>query len=392
MRRSGVRSSSAPPNFLDNLADCPHVGTFFVNRFLNQFCRRSKSRFKSTFLVCVALILCSGLPGQQTIAGELDGSRASFLLDYKLSESSLNYLSYEMSDERRSQFRQRLKGLGDTHIYLYTQNSADDFLPIGYRTWFRDKLVELNSENLKPVLWLTADGSPNITSNVPAWKSHVSAVIDNLDDQVAGYVLCLECDEYWDSATVSSLLDYVKGKTAKPVGIHLTPGAGGQNLDPTYYAGADYIFLQLGFSTPESGYEVFTTEEKKAIFMQALNLGIPVIASEYSLDSSSAEAKAFGDWACANGAVGTGNGRTVEACGQATDDESFVKKNSGIFATVGITIVAVWVVSTFRVPVTMWAEDEQYFLGFEKVVGEDHSLGFTYGENGSMFFRYKYHF
>ncbi len=173
-----------------------------MNRFLNQFCRRSKSRFKSAFIVCVALILCSGLPGQQTIAGELDGSRASFLLDYKLSESSLNYLSYEMSDERRSQFRQRLKGLGDTHIYLYTQNSADDFLPIGYRTWFRDKLIELNSANLKPVLWLTADGSPNITSNVPAWKSHVSAVIDDLDDQVAGYVLCLECDEYWDSATV----------------------------------------------------------------------------------------------------------------------------------------------------------------------------------------------
>ena len=123
MRRPEVRSSSAPPNFLDNLADCPHVGTFFVNRFLNQFCRRSKSRFKSAFIVCVALILCSGLPGQQTIAGELDGSRASFLLDYKLSESSLNYLSYEMSDERRSQFRQRLKGLGDTHIYLYTQKS-----------------------------------------------------------------------------------------------------------------------------------------------------------------------------------------------------------------------------------------------------------------------------
>ena len=363
-----------------------------MNHFFDFFRRCSRSTIKSTLLSGVTLILCLGLPGGETIAGELDGSRASFLLDYKLSESSLNYLSYDMNDERRSQFRQRLKGLGDTHIYLYTQNSAEDVLPIGYRTWFRDKLVELNSENLKPVLWLTPDGSPNITSNIPAWKFHVSAVIENLDDQVAGYVLCLECDEYWDGATVASLLGYVKGKTAKPVGIHLTPGPGGHNWDPTFYAGADYIFLQLGFSTSELGYETVTTEEKKAIFMQALNLGIPVIAAEYSLDSSSAEAKAFGDWACANGAVGTGNGRTVEACGQAADDESFIKKHSGTFAAVGIAVAAVWAVSTFRVPVTMWAEDEKFFLGFDKAVGADHSVGFTYGDDGSMFFRYKYRF
>ena len=111
----------------------------------------------------------------------------------------------------------------------------------------------------------------------------------------------------------------------KPVGIHLTPGAGGYNWDPTYYAGADYIFLQLGFSAEEHGYATVSLEEKQAILLQALNLGIPVIAAEYSLDSSSPEAKAFGDWACANGAVGTGNGRTVEACGQAEEDESLSK-------------------------------------------------------------------
>ncbi|MGB1861338.1 MAG: hypothetical protein ACPHM1_10585, partial [Arenicellales bacterium] len=119
------------------------------------------------------LILGQGFFGLASVAGDLDGSRASFLLDYDLSESSLNYLSYEMTDDRRAQFRQRLRGLGDTHIYLYTQNSADDVLPIGYRTWFREKLIELNNENLKPVLWLTPDGSPNITSNIPAWKFHV---------------------------------------------------------------------------------------------------------------------------------------------------------------------------------------------------------------------------
>ena len=121
-------------------------------------------------------------------------------------------------------------------------------------------------------------------------------------------------------------------------------------------------------------------------------MGIPVIAAEYSLDSSSPEAKAFGDWACANGAVGTGNGRTVEACGQAEEDESFVKKHSGTFAAVGLAIAAVWAVSTFRVPVTMWAEDDRYFLGFDKTLGEDHSVGMTYSDNGTMLFRYQYRF
>ncbi len=338
------------------------------------------------------LILGQGFFGLASVAGDLDGSRASFLLDFDLSESSLNYLSYEMTDDRRAQMRQRLRGIGDTHIYLYTQNSAEDFLPIGYRTWFRDKLIELNNENLKPVLWLTPDGSPNITSNIPAWKFHVSSVIENLDDQVAGYVLCLECDEYWDNETVTDLLGFVKEKTQKPVGIHLTPGSGGYNWDPTYYAGADYIFLQLGFSVEGHGYATVSLEEKQAILLQAVNLGIPVIAAEYSLDSLSAEAQAFGDWACANGAVGTGNGRTVEACGQAEEDESFVKKHSGTFAAVGLAIAAVWAVSTFRVPVTMWAEDDRYFLGFDKTLGEDHSVGMTYSDNGTMLFRYQYRF
>ena len=392
MRRSGVRSSSAPPTSPGVVKPLHRSRIFAFKDCLDSIRKRSRLRAGSSFFYGLVLILGQGFFGIASVAGDLDGSRASFLLDYDLSESSLNYLSYEMTDDRRAQMRQRLRGIGDTHIYLYTQNSAQDFLPIGYRTWFRDKLIELNNANLKPVLWLTPDGSPNITDNIPAWKFHVSSIIDNLDDQVAGYVLCLECDEYWDGETVTDLLGFVKEKTKKPVGIHLTPGSGGYNWDPTYYAGADYIFLQLGFSVEGHGYATVTLEEKQAILLQALNLGIPVIAAEYSLDSLSPEAQAFGDWACANGAVATGNGRTVEACGQAEEDESFVKKHSGTFAAVGLAIAAVWAVSTFRVPVTMWAEDDRYFLGFDKTLGEDHSVGMTYSDTGTMLFRYQYRF
>lgn len=326
-------------------------------------------------------------------AGDMDGSRASFLLDFSISESSLNYLSYEMTDGKRSQFRQRLSALGDTHIYLYTQNGANDFMPVGYRNWFRDKLVELNASGLKPILWLTPDDSPNITGNIPAWQYHVSTVIGNLDDQVSGYVLCLECDEYWDGATVTTLLNWVKGKTSKPIGVHLSPGSGGVNLDPTYYAGADYIFLQLGFTHGEFGYEGVSIEEKKAILLEALNLGIPIIAAEYSLDSDSAEAKAFGDWACEAGAVGTGNGRSITACGQSSStEEDFLTKNSGVFATIGIAIAVVWVASTFSIPVTMQAVDEFYYLSFDKKINDAHTVGLTYGEDGTVVLNYRFSF
>jgi hypothetical protein len=358
---------------------------------------RDKSRanriFDRILTPALFLLAIASYPVTGT-TGDLDGSRASFLLDLSLSESSLNYLSYEMTDHRRSQFRQRLSALGDTHIYLYTQNgTGNDILPIGYRTWFRDKLVELNASGLKPILWLTPDDSPNITGNIPAWQYHVSAVIENLDDQVSGYVLCLECDEYWDGATVTTLLNWAKGKTSKPIGVHLSPGPGGADWDPTYYAGADYIFLQLGFTHEQSGYNVVSIEQKKAILLEALNLGIPIIAAEYSLDSDSAEAKAFGDWACKNGAVGTGNGRSITACGQSSStDENFLTKNSGVFATVGIAIAVVWVASTFSIPITMQAVDEFYYLSFEKQINDAHTVGLTYGEDGTVVLNYRFSF
>lgn len=358
---------------------------------------RDKSRanriFDRILTPALFLLAIASYPVTGT-TGDLDGSRASFLLDLSLSESSLNYLSYEMTDHRRSQFRQRLSALGDTHIYLYTQNgTGNDILPIGYRTWFRDKLVELNASGLKPILWLTPDDSPNITGNIPAWQYHVSAVIENLDDQVSGYVLCLECDEYWDGATVTTLLNWAKGKTSKPIGVHLSPGPGGVDWDPTYYAGADYIFLQLGFTHEQSGYNVVSIEQKKAILLEALNLGIPIIAAEYSLDSDSAEAKAFGDWACKNGAVGTGNGRSITACGQSSStDENFLTKNSGVFATVGIAIAVVWVASTFSIPITMQAVDEFYYLSFEKQINDAHTVGLTYGEDGTVVLNYRFSF
>jgi hypothetical protein len=162
-------------------------------------------------------------------------------------------------------------------------------------------------------------------------------IIQN-DDQVAAYVVCLECDEYWDAATVNHYVRYIKARTNKPVAVHLAPGVGGYKHDISYYNEADYIFLQIGDHL--TGDYVADVELAKRMMIKALNLGKPVIANEYALYSESAQAKALGDLMCAMGAVGTGNGRNIEWCGE---EEVAKKKNYGgaIVGVIGIAAVAI---------------------------------------------------
>ena len=184
------------------------------------------------------------------------------------------------------------------------------------------------------------------------WKGAVAdheafmnkTIIQN-DDQVAAYVVCLECDEYWSAAEVNHYVAYIKARTNKPVAVHLAPGVGGYKKDINYYKGADYIFLQIGDHL--TGDLVADTELAKRMLNEAMQLGIPVVANEYALKSESAQAKALGDLMCQMGAVGTGNGRTIQFCGaeEVRKESNFLKKHEtellGI-AGVSVAIAAVW--------------------------------------------------
>jgi len=73
---------------------------------------------------------------------------------------------------------------------------------------------------------------------------------------------------------------------------------------------------------------------------EALTLGVPVIANEYALYSETAQAKALGDLMCQMGAVGTGNGRTIQFCG--AEEVAKKKDHTGeIAAVIGIAVLAV---------------------------------------------------
>jgi len=261
----------------------------------------------------------------------LHGHSASFLM----MDSKWMTLNYLHPNANKVGMRNAAKANGDTHIYLYTRNAGDNgggynLGQISPQPDWEARLDELNSIGLKPVLWLTPDDSPSIVNqSMDAQKAHFSNMVNRFDNKVTGYVTCLECDEYWSAAQVQALVAHLKSVTNKPVGVHLTP-----SFKPEYFANADYIFLQTGFNK--------TAEEVKAMVAHAIAVtGKPVVASEYAHESRSANARALGDAACAAGAIGTGNGRSILFCGA---EEAPKKKNNDAdmaMAAVGIIVIGV---------------------------------------------------
>jgi len=244
---------------------------------------------------------------------------------------TLNYLH---PNADKVGMRNAAKANGDTHIYLYTRNGGDNgggfnLSSISPQPDWEARLDELNNMGLKPVLWLTPDDSPSIVNqSLDAQKAHFSNMVARFDSRVTGYVTCLECDEYWSAAQVQALVAHLKSQTNKPVGVHMTP-----HFKAEYFANADYVFLQTGFNK--------TPEQVKAMVAHAIAVtGKPVVASEYHLESRSATARALGDAACAAGAIGTGNGRSIMYCGA---EETPKKKNNDsdmAMAVVGLAFVA----------------------------------------------------
>ena len=260
-------------------------------------------------------LLCGGAQ-----ARDIHGVRSSFLLGDiwkdKLS-TSLLYLSDSWSAEERKHHRDRLLNNGDTHIDLYakatrghlaggTVNPDGDFL-------FR--LRELRAEGLEPVLWLIPESkNGDHKASMAEHFAFIDRTVSSYDKEASAYVVCLECDEMFSPAEVNQMVRHIKSKTDRPIAVHLAPGVGGFKGDVSYYAETDYIYLQFGDHL--SGDYVADTEMAVAMLKEAMKLGKPVVANEYSLYSEGAQAKALGDRLCAEGAVGTGNGRNISFCGQ----------------------------------------------------------------------------
>jgi len=313
---------------------------------------------------------------------DIYGSRASFLLHNDLKNwMSLSYLSTNVDDAWRQRVENALINQGDTHIYLYTQNGDDGIGNVSPQTDWEVRLDHLNSRGLRPVMWLMADDSPNLASKpLSVHKAHNAEMVRRFDNKVDAYVIGLEADEYWSATQVQEMVADLKTKTNKPVAVHLTPG-----VKPSYYEGADLIFLQTGFHLNETQFRARVNE--------ALALGKPVVVSEYHMDSSSQLAKHYGDIACSMGAVGTGNGRNVVPCGQkeTKKKKEWYQKYEKELIVTGIAAVTLYAVSRWDAPLTLKATESGYQVGAKKQIG-DHTFSMGYSDSGRVVARYRFDF
>ena len=317
----------------------------------------------------IALLWCS------LAHSDLHGSRASFLMvDDRW--MTLNYLH---PNAEKLRMRAAALANGDTHIYLYSRNGGDGFNGgpnfnlsiISPKPDWEVQLNTLNAAGLSPVMWLTPDDSPSITSqSLEVQKAHFSEIVRRFDDKVSGYVACLECDEYWSAAKTNALVAHLKAITDKPVGVHLTSGIGGHKGNKEYYANADYVFLQTGWDK--------TPAQIAAMVKQAIAVtGKPVVASEYAKESRSAAARALGDAACQAGAIGTGNGRSIVPCGQLPPKKKkWYKEYESELIVSGVAALTLYAVSRYGVPLTLQANEDTYKIGIESK-----GFGLSYSEN-----------
>ena len=155
-------------------------------------------------IVAVFSIICSPNIYAYDTNHSLHGVRTSFLFgkirggpELKFN-TSLMYLSSTWSNTERLSFIQRIKNNGDTHIDVYARASGGH-LPGGIvdpNENLRAKLKQLNDNGLKPVLWMTRESKhKDRLKSTAEHEAFMNKTIIKNDDQVAAYVVCLECDE-----------------------------------------------------------------------------------------------------------------------------------------------------------------------------------------------------
>ena len=314
-----------------------------------------KDCLKSIRVVVVYVFVVLSIMYASVSRGDLYGSSASFLL-MDTHGMSLSYLSSNVDDAWRKRMEDSLLANGDSHIYLYSQNEADDVGGVSPKPDWEARINHLNSRGLRPVMWLMADDSPSLAAlPLSKHKSHNAEIVRRFDSSVDGYVIGLEVDEYWTAAQTNEMILDLKKRTNKPIGVHLTP-----STPLAYVTHADVLYLQTGFGLSQEQF----TEKVKAILSVTSK---PVIVSEYHLNSSSLEARALGDIACQLGAMGTGNGRNIHPCGQrqSKKKKEWYQEYEKELIVTGIGIATLFAVLNRKPTFQLQANDNGYELGLQ---------------------------
>ena len=271
--------------------------------------------------------------------------------------STLSWLSNDLDNN----WRNRVIGMigGDTHADIMARSTAGDFGRVDgvHRSSWRDRISILRSNGIVPVVWMISDDSQEVYDRgLNNQIDYQNKVVSAVDDIVSHYVVCLECDEYYSPAQVSTLIGELRKKTDRPIGVHLTPG-----VKAEYIKDADIIYLQTGFYLNEQQF--------RRQVENALRFGKPVVVSEYHLNGTSPEAKRLGDIACSyEGVIGTGNGRGQTSCqtlkwGKKKKDWYQEYEKELIVTGIGVATLFAVLSYTKKPTVQLHASDDGYEIG-----------------------------
>ena len=273
--------------------------------------------------------------------------------------STLSWLSNDLDNN----WRNRVIGMigGDTHADIMARSTAGDFGRVDgvHRSSWRDRISILRSNGIVPVVWMISDDSQEVYDRgLNNQIDYQNKVVSAVDDIVSHYVVCLECDEYYSPAQVSTLIGELRKKTDRPIGVHLTPG-----VKAEYIKDADIIYLQTGFYLNEQQF--------RRQVENALRFGKPVVVSEYHLNGTSPEAKRLGDIACSyEGVIGTGNGRGQTSCqtlkwGKKKKDWYQEYEKELIVTGIGVATLFAVLSYTKKPTVQLHVNDDGYEIGLK---------------------------
>ena len=332
------------------------------------------------WVIGLVTMMAIGITATSTLVADF---RTSFLIDgAKL--SSLSYMSDDRNDSWRAEYRSTVLALGDTHSDVMARNTDKIWgIVDGVGPSWGARLDSLNEAGLSPVMWLRSDDSRDIDKlGLGNQLDYNDVVVAASDDKVSHYVIALEADEYYTVPEVRVLLQRMRLKTDKPIGIHLTPGTHGKEA---YLEGFDIYYLQAGFDLTEAEFR----EEIE----YALSLGKPVVVSEYNWHGNTAEAKRFGDIACGyTGVVGTGNGRGSSICGDLVWEVKKAKFHDEYRDELSVFMLALVTLSVaygikWNLPFTAkfnYIQDDHYEVMLAAPVTENIDVGMTYSEDGKV--------
>ena len=331
------------------------------------------------WVIGLVTLMVIGITATSTLVADF---KSSFLVDgYKY--SSLSYMSDDRDDNWRAEYRSIVLAHGDTHSDVLARNTDAVWGVVdGVGPGWGARLDTLNDAGLSPVVWMRGDDSPAIDKlGLGNQLDYNDRVVAASDDKVSHYVACLECNEYYSAQAVNVILQRLRQKTNKPIGVHLTKSMRGKEA---YVQNADIIYLQTGFNLTEAKFR----EEIE----YALTLGKPVVVSEYSDDNLSAKAKRYGDIACEyKGVVGTGNGRGASVCEtlvwELEKDEKFQDKYDDEIAVFMLALVWLSVTHAINMPFTAkfnYIENENYEVIMAAPVSETMDAGMTYRDDGRV--------